>query len=73
LETHFKKVIDKLENSQGHYIPLDDDETPDLGIWDPRYNVERRKKPFPRARSTLKSVAAMSKINIRINKRSERD
>ena len=26
LETHFKKVIDKLENSKGHYVPVDDDD-----------------------------------------------
>lgn len=62
LENHFKRVMDRLENATGNYIPLDDDDKPDLGIWDPRYNVERVKKPFPKARSTLKFLASMTKV-----------
>ena len=57
--------MDKLENATGNYIPQDDDDQPDLGIWDPRYNVEKVKKPFPRARSTLKFLASMKKNPIK--------
>jgi hypothetical protein len=56
LETHLKSVIEKINESENL---LEDEDAPDLGIWDPRFNIEREKRKLPRARSTLKQLAML--------------